>query len=138
MSAVVTTVKPRCIACAAFLARDNRGPRCSPCERTYQSTRYGADRVNVRAASASEAAAAFRDNGLPGIADAFGCSIGAALQVALAYGIVSPLYRRRANLVVRLVALSGHSHIAAGEQLGLSRWTVATYRRDLGLSSTES
>jgi hypothetical protein len=33
----------------------------------------------------------------------------------------------------RLLELHRLSHIAAAETLGLSRWTVATYRKDLGI-----
>jgi hypothetical protein len=76
---------------------------------------------------------AFSHGGVPAIADALGCPLPDALQVALAHKLVPGKYRRRAEALVELLEFGPVSHVEAAEHLGVSRWTVATYRRDLGI-----
>ena len=71
--------------------------------------------------------------GLHGVAAQLQCTADEAIDVVVMLGLLPPAYRRRIEVLRRLVALDRVSHVAAAEALGLSRWTVATYRHDLGL-----
>ena len=71
---------------------------------------------------------------MPRLAEVLGCSAAEALDVALLRRLVPPAYRRRARLLARLVELGPVPHVVAADKLGLSRWTVATYRRQLGVA----
>jgi hypothetical protein len=70
---------------------------------------------------------------VPRLAEVLGCSTADALDVALVARLVPAAHRRRAPLLVRLLELGPVPHVVAADALGLSRWTVATYRRDLGI-----
>lgn len=75
----------------------------------------------------------FAAEGFAGVLNHLRCSRDDTLEVLLALGLVPAAYRRRLDLARELVALDGLSHVAAAGLLGVSRWTVATYRRELGL-----
>ena len=123
-----------CSSCTARLARDNPGEVCSPCHRA------DIERLARRAAlitlDPSGVRDAFRRDGFHGVSCVLRCSGEEALDVLLALGVVPAAYRRRLPVIRRLVGMDGMSHVAAAEALGISRWTVATYRRDLGLDRT--
>jgi hypothetical protein len=123
--------RPRCTDCGAFLASDNPGPLCSPCWRSglfrhaSRAIRPGRDPVVV--------ADAFEKGGVLGVARSLGCPLEEAVEISIVFGLVPGAYRRRVPLLVRLLELDSCSHVDAAHALGLSRWTVATYRRDLGI-----
>lgn len=120
-----------CRSCSARLARDNAGSVCSPCRRAE------IERLARRAALVTHdpdgVRQVFDADGLRGVTAFLACSADDALDVLLALGLLPAAYRRRLDTIRRLVEMDGLSHIAAGDALGISRWTVATYRRDLGL-----
>ncbi|MGD9701848.1 MAG: hypothetical protein AB7Q42_18620 [Acidimicrobiia bacterium] len=124
----------RCNSCSARLARDNHGTVCSPCRRGQIEAM--AKRAALATRDADGARRAFSAGGLRGVASHLLCSADEALEVVVMLGLLPAAYRRRVEILRRLVALDRASHVAAAEALGLSRWTVATYRRDLGLDQT--
>jgi hypothetical protein len=121
-----------CPSCRARLALDNPGPLCSPCwqrqlrGRASTALRAGRDELAVRRA--------FNEGGVPRIAEALDVSLADALDVALLHKLVPAIYRRRTAVLVELLELGPVPHVVAAEQLGVSRWTIATYRRDLGIN----
>ena len=121
----------RCESCAALLARDNHGPQCSPCRRGQIEVM--ARRASLVTRDPDGARRAFAGRGLHGVAAQLRCSADEAIDVVAMLGLLPPAYRRRVDVLRRLVALDRVSHVAAAVELGLSRWTVATYRRDLGI-----
>ena len=120
-----------CETCSARLARDNSGRVCSPCRRSELEAL--ARRAALVTRDPAGAGRAFDDAGLGGVAGHLACGIEDALDVVVMLGLLPAAYRRRLPVLRELVRLDRASHIAAAEALGLSRWTVATYRRDLGL-----
>jgi hypothetical protein len=128
---LTTTVAVLCSSCGGRLARDNTGTVCSPCKRTHieMSAHNGA----LLAGDSSRIKASFESTGLYGVAQHLNCSPEDALDVLLASQLVPFASPRRRLLLRRLVGLRDSSHVAAGEALNISRWTVATYRRQLGI-----
>lgn len=126
-----TTVAVRCCSCGARLARDHRDTVCSPCRRgdIESSARRGAaiarDRERIKAN--------FSREGLNGVATQLDCTNAEALDVVLVAQLLPAMSVRRQALLRQLVALGDVSHVAAADLLGISRWTVATYRGQLGL-----
>jgi hypothetical protein len=80
-----------------------------------------------------ELARHFEADGLAGLAERLDTELADAFEVALAHGLVPASYRRRTAVVRQLVECAHLPHVAAAEHLGLSRWTVASYRKDLRL-----
>ena len=128
--------RTRCESCAALLARDNHGTQCSPCRRGQIESM--ARRASLVTRDPVGARQAFAGRGLHGVAAQLRCTADEAIDVVAMLGLLPPAYRRRIDILRQLVALDRVSHVAAAEALGLSRWTVATYRRDLGLDQTAS
>ncbi len=120
-----------CATCGARLAHDHLDTICSPCRRTEieRSARQGA----VLASDSSMIKDAFETSGIYGVAEQLHCSPDEALDTVLAARLVPVTSPRRRQLLHRLVAMQGQSHIAAAEALNISRWTVATYRNQLGI-----
>jgi hypothetical protein len=127
---VATEVGVRCASCGNRLAHDHADTICSPCRRTEieKSARHVAHLIR----DPSGIAAAFDAEGLYGVADHLDCSPSDALDVLLSSRLVPFVSSRRHQLLRQLVALGDCSHIAAAEDLNISRWTVATYRQLLG------
>lgn len=123
--------RARCGSCAALLARDNHDTQCSPCQR--RQIEAMARRASLVTRDPGGARRAFALRGLHGVAAQLRCTADEAIDVVAMLGLLPPAYRRRIELLRRLVALDRVSHVAAAEALGLSRWTVATYRRNLGI-----
>jgi hypothetical protein len=71
--------------------------------------------------------------GLYGVALHLDCSPEDAVDVLLSSQLVPFVSPHRRLVLRRLVALGDRSHIAAGEALNISRWTIAAYRRQLGI-----
>ncbi|MEO7370824.1 MAG: hypothetical protein ABI949_05385 [Ilumatobacteraceae bacterium] len=80
----------------------------------------------------------FAAEGLFGVADELNCSPQDALDVLLNLQLVPFVSAKRRLLLRALLDHKDESHIAAGEALDISRWTVATYRRQLGTERPES
>jgi hypothetical protein len=129
-------VRPRCSRCGATLATDNHSARCSPCVRS--ELEHAARRAALATRDTAGVRRNFEESGLPGVALHLGCSLVDALDVVLTSGLLPAGYRRRGDVLRRLVELGDVAHVSAADTLGLSRWTVATYRRDLGLERTSS
>jgi len=124
----------RCVSCAALLARDNNATVCSPCRRGQIEAM--ARRAALVTLDPDGARRAFDARGLHGVAAQLRCTAHEAIDVVVMLGLLPSAYRRRTEVLGRLVTLDRASHVAAAEALGLSRWTVATYRRDLGIDRT--
>jgi hypothetical protein len=129
MAASTSTIL--CSSCGGRLARDNTGTICSPCRRTQIET--SAQRGALITRDRPRIKQAFESEGLYGVAQHLDCSPADALDVVLNAQLLPFVSARRLLVLRRLVGLTGSSHIAAGEELGISRWTVATYRRQLGI-----
>ncbi|MPY92650.1 MAG: hypothetical protein GEV08_06145 [Acidimicrobiia bacterium] len=121
-----------CPRCGGHLAWDNAGPLCSPCWRS--GLRRSASRALRAAGERGQVAAAFVEGGVPAVAEALLCPLGEALDLVLLQGLVPSSYRRRYRVLLRLLALGPVPHTVAADLLGLSRWTVATYRQVLGVA----
>ncbi len=120
-----------CSTCGGRLARDNTGTICSPCRRTH--IEVTAHRGSVIARDLVRISAAFESSGVYGVAEVLDCSPEEALDVLLGAQLVPFATPRRRLLLRQLVGLRDRTHIAAGEAMHVSRWTIATYRRQLGI-----
>lgn len=123
-----------CSSCGGRLARDNTATVCSPCRRTH--IEIAAHQGSLIARDSSRIKAAFDAAGLFGVAQHLACTPEDALDVLLSSQLVPFVSPRRRLLLRQLVALRDSSHITAGKALNISRWTVATYRRQLGIERT--
>ncbi len=128
---MVTTVAVLCSSCGGRLARDNTAKVCSPCLRTHieMTAHQGA----MLARDSSQIKSIFESAGLYGVAEHLDCTPEDAVDVLLSSQLVPFVSPRRRLVLRRLVGLGDRSHIAAGEALNISRWTIATYRRQLGI-----
>ena len=119
-----------CSSCGGRLARDNTGTVCSPCRRTRIENAAHLGAVSAR--DVPRIKATFETLGIYGVARHLNCSAEDALDV-LVNAQVLPFVSARHRLLLRqLIGLNDLSHVAAGAALNVSRWTVATYRRQLG------
>lgn len=126
-----TMAPPRCATCNARLARDNEDSVCSPCRRS--SIEASASHASLIVRDAPGAREAFRAEGLFGVAHHLDCTPGEAFDVLFSLGLLPLASQRRRSLLHRLIAMDSLSHVAASEALAISRWTVASYRRQLGI-----
>jgi hypothetical protein len=136
MSASVTTLaahrsRPRCHSCPTLLASDNPGPQCSPCRR--RDLLASGSRVLPFLVKRDELLTIFEADGLAGLAERLDCGLVDAFEVAIANGLVPASYRRRMSIVRQLIDCAHLPHVTAADRLGISRWTVASYRKDLRL-----
>lgn len=129
MLATMTLV--RCASCGSRLARDHTDTICSPCRRSsiehsaHRESRIARDHLGIKAA--------FDSSGLYGVADHLDSTPEDALDVLIRSRIFPFLSERRHRLLRDLVSLRDSSHVAVAEALNISRWTVATYRHQLGI-----
>lgn len=130
MTAAAATVL-HCQSCGARLARDNRGTICSPCRRT--EIERAAHNGFVAANEHLRIKAVFDSAGLYGVADQLDCDPEDALELLLNAQLLPFISSSRRALLHQLVALRDLSHVDAAETLSISRWTVATYRSQLGI-----
>lgn len=128
---VDTTLVVLCASCGGRLARDNTAKVCSPCRRTH--IELSAHRGSLIARDSSRIREAFDSAGLYGVAEHLECTPEDALDVLMNSQLLPFISPRRRLLLRQLVGLSDRSHVAAGEALHISRWTIATYRRQLGV-----
>jgi hypothetical protein len=124
------TERRRCGRCRAILARDNTGERCSPCWQAELLAQRGP--VLRRPGDETRLRRAFGEGGVRAVARELGRSEPEALDLVLAHGLIPARQRSRVGALRALQGLEHLSHIRAAEALGLSRWTVATYRSLLG------
>ncbi len=126
-----TMVAVRRCSCGARLARDQSDTVCSPCRRgdiessAHRGAAIARDREGIEAT--------FNREGLNGVAVVLDCTLGEALDVLFVAQLLPAMSVRRQALLRQLVALGDVSHVVAADLLGISRWTVATYRGQLGL-----
>jgi hypothetical protein len=80
----------------------------------------------------------FDSSGLYGVADRLRCDPGDALEVLLNARLLPFVSAQRRALLHDLVALRDLSHVDAAAALNISRWTVATYRGQLGIDRHSS
>lgn len=124
------TIAVLCSSCGGRLARDNTGTICSPCRRTH--IEHAAHLGAVSARDAPRIRATFDSFGIYGVAQHLDCSPQDALDVLVNAQLLPFVSARRRLLLRQLIGLNDMTHVAAGEALNLSRWTIATYRRQLG------
>ena len=131
MTTTTNTSVITCSSCGARLARDHHDTICSPCRRRAieSDARRGAAIARDRAGITTR----FTRDGLHGLAAHLECTIPEALEVVFAARLVPAMSARRQAVLRGLVALEETSHVMAADVLGISRWTVATYRAQLGL-----
>ena len=120
-----------CSSCGGRLARDNTGTICSPCRRTHIEHEAHVGAFAPR--DVPRIKTVFDSLGIYGVAKHLGCSPEDALDVLVNAQLLPFVSVRRRLLLRQLIGLGDISHIAAGEALNISRWTVATYRRQLGI-----
>jgi hypothetical protein len=120
-----------CSSCGGRLARDNTGTICSPCRRTH--IEHAAHLGVFARQDVPQIKEAFDTLGIHGVAQHLGCSPEDALDVLVNAQLLPFVSVRRRLLLRQLIGLGDISHIAAGAALNISRWTVATYRRQLGI-----
>ena len=82
--------------------------------------------------------AAFESGGLYEVAEHLGISPTEALDVIIDTRLLPFLSERRRGLLHELVSLRSSSHVAVAEALHISRWTVATYRHQLGIDRAQA
>jgi hypothetical protein len=104
---------------------------CSPCRRA--EIEHEARRELHVARDSSVIQAAFDSFGLMGVAEHLHVTPAEALDVVIAARIVPYVSDRRRAMLHELVTLSDLSHVAVAKRLNISRWTVATYRHQLGI-----
>lgn len=118
------------------MARDNTGTVCSPCRRTHIET--SAQRAALLTKDGPRIKTMFESSGLLGVARDLDCTPDEALDVLLNAQLLPVVSARRRLVLRKLVGMPDATHVAAGEILGISRWTVATYRRQLGISRSST
>jgi hypothetical protein len=77
----------------------------------------------------------FDRDGLNAVAAQLDCTLAEALDVVFDARLLPAMSERRRAMLRELVGLGDLSHVGAADRLGISRWTVATYRGQLGLES---
>ena len=120
-----------CSLCGGRLARDNTGTICSPCRRTRIENASHVGAVSAR--NVPRIKATFESVGIFGVAQHLNCSPEDALDVLVNAQLLPFVSARRRLLFRQLIGLNDMSHVAAAKALNVSRWTVATYRRQLGI-----
>ncbi|MGZ4673628.1 MAG: hypothetical protein ACXVKP_06410 [Ilumatobacteraceae bacterium] len=128
---LATAKLPLCSSCRGRLARDQTDTICSPCRRA--GIEHSANRESRRARDHSGIKEAFDSAGLYGVADHLDCTPEEAMDVLISSRLFPFISARRHTLLHQLVGLRGSSHVAVAEALHISRWTVATYRHQLGI-----
>jgi hypothetical protein len=120
-----------CNFCGRQIAHDHTGNVCSPCRRTSIET--NAQRQSLLTRNRSDVKAAFEAGGLYSVAAYLHSSPSDALDAMINSRLLPFFSERRRALLRRLVTMGDSSHVAVAEALDISRWTVATYRHQLGI-----
>ena len=137
MNALANLASPRpahrtCDRCSCRLARDNDDIVCSPCRRHLVIESH----VAIASVGPSlDEQQQFADDGVRGIAEARNVSLEDAVSLALAEGLLPKRWRAAETRLRQLAGLEGLTHVEAAEIIGVSRWTIATWRDGLGLQA---
>jgi hypothetical protein len=121
-----------CSRCGARLAHDHVDTVCSPCRRA--EIEHEAQRGAHMARDGAVIKVAFDSFGLDGVAEHLHTTPVEALDVLMAARLVPYLSDRRRAMLRELVTMGELSHVAVAKRLNISRWTVAAYRQQLGIS----
>lgn len=119
-----------CTSCGARLAHDHADTICSPCRRSLIEN--AAHREALFARDSALIRRIFESSGVYAVAERLDCAPAEALDVLIRLRVLVTSPRQR-GLLRQLVELRGSSHVEAARALNISRWTVATYRRQLGI-----
>jgi len=121
-----------CERCSCRIARDNDDIVCSPCRRHLVIEKH----FEIASTGPSlDEQERFADTGVRGIADSRGISLEDAVSLALTDGLLPKRWRAAEPRLRQLAALEGLTHVEAAEVIGVSRWTIATWRDGLGLQA---
>lgn len=118
-----------CSECRCRLARDNRDTICWPCRRSRAIAAQERSAIELRRREA------FENDRIPGLARQMRTSTEGAIRYAIEDGLLSRRWRPHLGNLVRLAAMEDTTHVEAAKALGVSRWTVADWRRHLGLGT---
>jgi hypothetical protein len=121
-----------CADCHCRLARDNKDTVCWPCRRRRAIAAQEEGARSVRRQEIFEVA------GIPGLAAEMGVTRAEAIRYAIEEEILSRRWRPHLDSLIKLSEMSGCTHVEAAQALGVSRWTVADWRRRLGLESASA
>jgi hypothetical protein len=122
-----------CPRCGCRLARDNNDNHCSPCRFALTIDEHRELLLDDEATP--EYQAAFESGGVVELAHVADCSVGDAIGLAIRSGLVPRRWRSSEDKLRALVELEGVRHVEVAVRLGVSRWTVATWRDELGLQA---
>lgn len=124
-----------CRTCGCHLAADNPGPYCAPCG--VAVGRAPAESVPP----APTTAIGIRElteiwsRGFDAFRDAAGLDPGPAAELAVALGLVPHRWQLTASQLAELASATGRrrTNSELARRWGVSRWTVSTWRREVGL-----
>lgn len=120
-----------CPRCGCRLARDNTDTHCSPCR--FALTLEAHRALVVDDEPKPEHRNAFKEGGVHALAEVASCSVEEAISLAIREGLVPRRWRSSEEKLLQLVKFEGIRHVEVAARLGVSRWTVATWRDELGL-----
>jgi len=128
----MTTFAPPqvCARCSCRLARDNTERFCSPCAGRLGRERWMTPGGSTQLSITTEDLGAL---GIVGLMDRHCTTAEVLIPAMLSTGVLPRQIRRYEALVIRLVEMEGLSHSAAARKLRVTRWTVAAWRKRLGL-----
>lgn len=121
-----------CERCSCRLARDNDDIVCSPCRRHLVIEQHFAI---ASVGPSLDDQQRFAEHGVRGLADDRGISLEEAVSRALQEGLLPKRWRAAETRLRQLAGLEGLTHVEAAEVIGVSRWTIATWRDGLGLQA---
>lgn len=121
-----------CERCSCRLARDNDDIVCSPCRRHLViETHFALAAVGP----SLEDQQRFAERGIRGLAEDRNVGLDEAVSIALRDGMLPKRWRSAEPKLRQLALLDGLTHVEAAEAVGVSRWTIATWRDGLGLQA---
>lgn len=128
----MTTFAPHqvCARCSCRLAWDNAERFCSPCAGRLGRERWLAPGLAAPMSITREDLSVL---GITGLMTRHRATAEQLIPVMLSTGVLPQQLRRYEALVVRLVAMEGLSQSEAARKLRVTRWTVAAWRKRLGL-----
>ena len=131
LSPASPTAARECPRCGCRIARDNHDSHCSPCR--FALTLEEHRELVLDDEPIQEHADAFAAGGVYGLAEAADCSAEEAISLAIRAGLVPRRWRSSEEKLRQLVHFEGIRHVEVADRLGVSRWTIATWRDGLGL-----
>jgi hypothetical protein len=127
----MTSTLRRCERCGCTLASDHGERRCSPCARAEVLATIPVDAVVLpRGVHVDDVAAAWA-RGLDHVAELVGCDRAEAARVVWRAGLVKRRTRLDEEAFVTLAIEPGTPHTTLARRLGVSRWTLASWREGL-------